>query len=407
MAVQATLRLGANQTGATGTLKRVIMPEAQPYFIEPQLNIFGALTGGEYVDSNGKTVTAPRIIKRKPAKSYLVENFTQQHLKRVFTVTTAATVDDTTVSISAADAAETYIYTLMQVAETGDVVYVNAAPNTTTGVLNIVRYTGSAAIDVGMHLVSLGQLQGENVSSLTYILRAEDNHYNYTGIYEKGWERSTREMAVDRYTGDTYKNDRSIKRREIMIDMEYSAFGSKRSSSIGANSATTPNGLEAIAATNGVVFDFEGTVERSEIRELGTVAGAYAGKNLIMATSIETASVIQSAMDDKLNVIISDIEKGSGIPYAKTMQFGPVRITFVPCGFYSSAGKEGQGLIFDADKTDLYDLIPLTLWEADDGSDHTQKTSKVGKWHCDGNCPLPADSGKHMVKIVGANAYAG
>lgn len=406
MSTQATARQASQQTGATGTLVREVR-DGDAYFIEPQLNVFGALMGGPHMDANGKEVNSPKIIKKTTVESYLVENFTDTFLPRHFTVTADAVAGATAVYVSTTDAALIPIYTLFQVAETGDVIFNNATANTGTGALTVVRYTGASAISAGMHLIRLGEIQGEVMSSIPYILRTLDNHYNYTAIFAKTWERSIRENAVKRIGGQSYTNDRKGKRREIMADMEANILGSKRSSSVGTYTATTPDGIEAQAATSGQLFDFEGTVERSELRELGIMAGTYGSNRKICVTSIAAGSAIQAALDDKLQVGISDLAKGNGLPMAKSLQLGPVNIEFVYSQFYGLPGKEGQGVIFDADLLEICELTPLQLYEAMDGEDHTQKTSKSGMWYYDGACPRFADAGAHLVKFVGALGYAG
>jgi len=399
MATQTSLRISSDRGGILGTLKRDVRP-SDAFFIEPQLNVFGVLMGGAHINAKGQEVSSPKLIKTVEAKSYIVENFTQENNTRTFKVTADAAAAATTVYVSVADAAKIIQYTLFQVGENGVQVYANSV-NTSTGAITVPAISG--AITTGMSLNSMGQVQGENISSAPYLLRDEDNHYTYTSILNKRWERSIREGEMDRFTGKTYGNDQKTMRREIMYDMEALYFGAKRTSSIGTNSATVGMGLEEYSSSNGSLYDFGGTVEKGEFRQFGIRCGDYNSKKLILCSSIETISAIQSVMDDSIRGKASEVVEG--IPMATDMQVGPARITMIPTNFYSQPGKEGTGIVFDTEKVDIHNLSPLRLYTVNEGEDHTQKTSKAGTWYSD-SCIRALDGGKGIVKFEGANNFA-
>jgi len=407
MATQTTARQSSQQaTAGSGTLMRDVRP-GDAYFIEPQLNIFGALMGGPHINAMGKEVSSPKIIKTKEAKSWKPEIFTDENLPRYFSISADADAGDTTIYVSTTDAALVKADSHFQVAETGETFMTTAAGNTGNGALSVEWDVGSIALTTGMHILYMGMKPAETDYSLTYVLRSLDNHYNYCAQFAARWAWSKREENVARYGGRTFTNDKKGKRREIMYDIEATIFGSYRSSTAGSSDITTPGGLEWWVAQNGRVYDFGGSVEKSEVREAGIEFGTYGSKMKICATSVEAMSVIEACLDGAIRVQPSELAEKCELPLAKKFIMGPSEIHFIPCQWYSQPGKEGQGVVFDADLIEIHELNKLQLFEAPAGKDSTQSLASYGMWYYDGACPIPRDAGEHMVHFYGANQYAG
>lgn len=400
-----TSRLASQRTGATGTLKRMIAG-SEAYFIAPQRNIFGAICGGKYIDASGKEVSAPKIMKRKEAESYKVEGFTSQEPTRYVTVTADATAAATNIIVSAADSALIPNNTMLKNTRTKDVMYLNAS-NPGNGTLTVARYSNSQALLAGDKLITLGVFSPEVSASLGAILVDESNHFNLTAFKELAFKQSIRDAAIDRYTGNSFANDKRESYRRIQYDEECMIIGSRRTESIGTNGITAPRGLEEYAEINGNLFDFGGTVEKSELRILGALIGQYNPDRLIMTTSIEGASNLISALDSSLRVSVSDLATKNGLPMAKSVQLGSTMVDIVPCGYYGLPGNEGEGLIFDPTKVSIYDLIPLQYFQTPANVGETMRSEKWGKWLVDGGCPFAEDGGVHIWKVAGMNNYAG
>ncbi|MFA6152960.1 MAG: hypothetical protein WC716_16680 [Chitinophagaceae bacterium] len=407
MATQLTARQSSQQaTAGSGSLIRDVRP-SDAYFIEPQLNIFGPLSGGPHINGMGKEVTSPKIIKTRQAKSWKPEIFTDENIGRNFVVTADAAANATTIYVSTTDAASILIDQHYQIAETGEDLMTTAAGNTGTGAVACEFSTGSLAVTAGMHILYMGMKPAETDSNLTYVLRSLDNHYNYCAQFAARWSWSKREENVNRYGGKTYTNDQKGKRREIMADIEATMFGSTRSATAGSSDVTTPGGLEWWAAQAGRIFDFGGSVEKSEIRQAGIEFGTYGSKIKICATSVEAMSVIEACMDGDIRVKTSELAEKCELPMAKKFIMGPSEIHFLPCQWFGQPGKEGQGVVFDADLNEIWELNKLELYEAPAGKDSTQSLANFGMWYYDGACMIPIDGGKHLVHFYGANQYAG
>lgn len=405
MAVQSTLRLASELSTVTGTKVRDVRPE-DVFFLMRQVNVVGALIGGEHVGNDGKSlVRRPKILKTKKIDDFRTELFTNQEITQSFEVTTGATASGTTIVVSDTNS-EVYAKSWMQVAETGDVVYVSA---NSSGSLTVERQTGSQAVSVGQHLIQMGQLSGESSSNPAFLIRDEDNHFNFTAELHKAWRVSNRESNVKRYTGKSWDNLKKQKLIEIMRDMENLVILSKRINTVDSSgiAATTPRGLESWATDgNGTTFDFGGTVELSDVRELGDQTSDWSSNKKICLTSQKVISAIMSSLDSKLRLEPSDLKEKAGLMQAKAFSIGADTIEFVPCNTYQNAGKEGQGIIFDPSRIELRFLQDITMYQAGPEDDSTLTSDMRGDWYMDHGAIMPLDGGQSIVRFSGANAVA-
>jgi hypothetical protein len=405
MAGPTTVRLGSNQTGTTGTLVRHVKPE-KIFLILKQHNVIGGLFGNDKITSKQgvEIPKRPRIIKTEQIDNYHTECFSNQLNEQSFEVTTAGTAAGTTCSISA-NTSELLVNSLMQVAETGDVVFVSA---NSSGALTIERFTGSKAIDVGYHLIDLGQVPGESSTNPNFYLRNDDNHYNYCVEQHTAWTLSYRESKLKRYGGKQQMKDRDLKCVEHLSKMENTMILSKRSSGLTANSATTPRGFESWAQDgSGQTFNFGGTIEGSECRELGdVVAENLHSDRAICLTSSRVVSAFSAALDSKVRYQDSILKKEAGFPNAKAFEMGPVTMEFVACHTYGLAGKGGQGVIIDPANVVVRYLTDLEIHEVGALSDTTQASRLYGEWYSDHCAVVCLDGGKSVTYFHGANALA-
>jgi hypothetical protein len=405
MGTQKTARLASNLASISGTRVRQV-PLSYAALIYPQNNPICALKGGKYIGDDRKTEkSAPSVFKTKMVKGPLVEGFTNEPLAATFEVLTGTNAAGTQIVLEADAGLKVLNRMLFRVNETRDVFYVNAAPSTDT--LTIVRYSGASAIEVGHHITLLGQIQGELSSNIEFIMQDETQHENYLAEMYKAFRVSRRNLKTERYVGGDYETQKRLKMHELIRDQDFIMLGGKSNSGVGAGSATTPRGLESWALDgSGTTYDFQGTVERSEVREFGAIVSEFCANELIMFTSLETQNILCSVLDSQINIGISDFASKFGLPMAKKVVMGPATVNIIPHNFYAQEGNLGKGIVVDPSQIMIAEMADLELHEADPFSDSTFASDKRGVWYYDGAAILPIDGGKSVTFFQGANSFS-
>jgi len=409
MAGQTTVRLGEDLTGADGTLIRQLVNPDLIRVIMRQVNVIGALFGNDKIRTKKgvEVPSRPKVLRTKKVNNYEIECFTNEPNSMNWTITTGTTGSGTTLTVSSGYS-DISVNMLCQVAETRDEVLVTA---NSTGSLTIERVSGANAIDAGMHLIPLGLSAGESSTNPGFFIRDDDKHYTYTVELHAAWSVSQREMNIGekgRYGGSSWAREQNRQLINILAHMEHMVIGAKRSSGTTATSATLPRGLESWAEDgNGSTFDFGGTIETSEIRELGDVACEYmTSARPICLTSHRVISAFQSALDDKLRLSPSELKEKSGMPDAKAFDVGPKTMEFLPCNFYAQSGKEGQGIIIDPKAVIIAYLNDLEMKMTKPFSDSTQASRQYGEWYSDHCGVIDELGGKGITFFTGANTIS-